>query len=132
MRGLNRATLIGNLGSDPELTTLKDGTEVAKMAIATTEHYTLKGGDRQTRTDWHNIVAWRGLASLARQYLHKGSLIFVEGKMRSRSYEDAQGQKKYITEIVADQIIMLDKKKPSAGSTADAADEDFTAENLPF
>jgi len=110
MRGLNRVTLIGNAGNDPEFKTLQDGTAVAKLALATTETYRLKTGETQSRTDWHTIILWRGLAGLAKEYVRKGSLLYVEGKLRNRQYEDKEGIKKYVTEIVAEQIIMLDKK----------------------
>jgi single-strand DNA-binding protein len=110
MRGLNRVTLIGNAGNDPEFKTLQDGTPVAKLALATTETYRLKTGETQSRTDWHTIILWRGLAGLAKEYVRKGSLLYVEGKLRSRQYEDKEGVKKYVTEILAEQIIMLDKK----------------------
>ena len=110
MRGLNRVTLIGNLGNEPEYKTLQDGTPVAKLAIATTETYRLKNGETKTQTDWHTITLWRGLATIAHQYIHKGSLLYVEGKLRHRQYEDKDGQKKYVAEVVADQVILLDKK----------------------
>jgi single-strand DNA-binding protein len=110
MRGLNRVTLIGNAGNDPEFKTLQDGTPVAKLALATTETYRLKTGETQSRTDWHTIILWRGLAGLAKEYVRKGSLLYVEGKLRNRQYEDKDGVKKYVTEILAEQIIMLDKK----------------------
>lgn len=110
MRGINKVILIGNAGNDPEFKTLQDGTPVAKLALATTETFRLKNGEAQSRTDWHTIIAWRGLATLAKQYIHKGSLLYIEGKLRSRQYEDKEGVKKYVTEILAEQIIMLDKK----------------------
>ena len=110
MKGLNRVTLIGNIGNDPEYKTLQDGTSVAKFSIATTESYRLKNGEIQSHTDWHTIITWRGLATFASQYIHKGSLIYVEGKLRNRQYEDKDRVKKYVTEIVAEQIILLDKK----------------------
>ena len=110
MRGINKVILIGNAGKDPECKTLQDGTATAKITLATTESYRLKTGELQTRTDWHQVVAWRGLATLAAQYIHKGSLLYVEGKLTSRQYEDKEGTNKYVTEIVADQIILLDKK----------------------
>jgi single-strand DNA-binding protein len=113
MRGLNRVTLIGNIGNDPEYKTLQDGAPVAKFSIATTETYRLKNGETQSHTDWHTIIAWRGLATFASQYIHKGSLLYVEGKLRNRQYEDKEGMKKYVTEIVAEQVILLDKKAKS-------------------
>ncbi len=80
------------------------------MTLATTETYRLRDGSSHTQTDWHTIIAWRGLATLAVEYLRKGSLVYIEGKIRYRQYEDKDGQKKYVTEIVADQLLMLDKK----------------------
>ncbi|MCU0450994.1 MAG: single-stranded DNA-binding protein [Bernardetiaceae bacterium] len=111
MRGLNKVTLIGNLGKDPEVQALEGGVSVAKFSLATSESYRDKDGVLQTDTEWHNIVAWRGLADLAAKYLRKGSSIYLEGKLKTRSYEDKEGQKKYVTEIIAEQIIMLDKRK---------------------
>ena len=110
MRGINRVTLVGNSGKEPEYKLLNDGTPVAKIALATTETFRLKTGEAQSRTDWHTIILWRGLAGLAKEYVRKGSLLYVEGKLRNRQYEDKDGAKKYVTEIVAEQIIMLDKK----------------------
>ena len=110
MRGLNKVTLIGNLGNDPSIQTLEGNIKVAKFSLATTENYKDSNGQNQSNTDWHNIVLWRGLADLAEKFLHKGSLVYVEGKIKTRSYDDKDGQKKYVTEIVAEQLILLDKK----------------------
>ncbi len=121
MRGINKVILIGNAGNDPEFKTLQDGTPVAKLALATTETYRLKNGETQSRTDWHTIILWRGLAGLAKEYVRRGSLLYVEGKLRNRQYEDKDGQKKYVTEILAEQVLLLDKKP--------AVDEKNTEEN---
>jgi single-strand DNA-binding protein len=110
MRGLNKVTLIGNLGNDPNIQTLEGNIKVAKFSLATTEQFKDSNGQNQSNTDWHNIVLWRGLADLAEKYLHKGSLVYVEGKLKTRSYDDKDGQRKYVTEIVAEQLILLDKK----------------------
>ena len=110
MRGINKVILVGNTGKEPELKTLADGTPVAKITLATTESYRLKDGSIQNKTEWHPIIAWRGLATLASQFVHKGSLLYVEGRLRHRKYEDKEGQKKYVTEVVADQIIMMNKR----------------------
>jgi single-strand DNA-binding protein len=110
MRGLNKVTLIGNLGKDPEIQTLEGNVKVAKFSLATTENYKDSNGQNQTTTDWHNIVLWRGLADLANNYLKKGSLVYVEGKLKTRNYDDKDGQKKNVTEIIAEQLILLDKK----------------------
>jgi single-strand DNA-binding protein len=130
MRGINRVTLVGNLGKDPELKTLPDGTLVVKMTVATTETYRAKDGGSHTHTDWHTVVAWRGLASIAGQYLHKGSLVYIEGKIRYRQFEDKEGLKKHVTEIVADQLLMLDKR--ASGTQSSGNNEDIANEPPPF
>ena len=128
MRGINKVILIGNTGKDPEYKTLQDGTPVAKLAIATTENYRLKNGDSQSRTEWHTIIVWRGLATFAKEYIRKGSLLYVEGKLRNRQYEDKEGHKKFMTEVVANQIIMLDKKVKATEEGV----EDVSNDELPF
>ena len=115
MRGLNKVTLIGNLGAEPDYQQLEAGPpggniSVAKFSLATTESFKDKTGKAHKTTDWHTVVLWRSLADLARNYLQKGSLVYVEGKLKTRSYDDRDGNKRYVTEIVADQLIMLDKK----------------------
>lgn len=110
MRRLNKVTLIGNLGKDPEIQQLEGNIAVAKFSLATTEQFKDKNGQSKTETEWHTIVLWRNLAELAHKYLTKGSLVFIEGKLKTRSYDDKEGNKKYLTEIVADQLIMLDKQ----------------------
>jgi single-strand DNA-binding protein len=110
MRGVNRVILIGNLGKDPEVQTFEKNISVAKFPLATTETHKDKNGRLISQTEWHIIVLWRGLAELAQKYLHKGSLIYVEGRLRTRSWEDRDGNKKFATEIVADNLIMLDKR----------------------
>ncbi|MEP6466619.1 MAG: single-stranded DNA-binding protein [Parafilimonas sp.] len=110
MRGVNRVMLIGNLGKDPELQYLEKNIRVAKFPLATTETHKDKTGRLISQTEWHIIVLWRGLAELAEKYLHKGSLIYVEGRLRTRGWEDRDGNKKFATEIVADNLIMLDKR----------------------
>ena len=111
MKGINKVMLIGNLGKDPEVQTLEGNIKVAKFSLATTESYKDENGQMHSQTEWHNIVLWRGLADLAEKFLHKGNLIHLEGKLKTRSYDDKQGNKKYITEIIAEQIILLDKKE---------------------
>jgi single-strand DNA-binding protein len=110
MRGLNKVTLIGNLGKDPEVQTLADHTKVAKFSLATTEFYKDTSGQNHTITDWHQIILWRALAEVAEKFLHKGSLVYIEGKLKTRTYEDKNGLKKQVTEIIADQLLLLDKK----------------------
>jgi single-strand DNA-binding protein len=113
MRGINKVILVGHLGRDPEVRYLDGGTAVANFSIATSESYTNKQGERVDQTEWHNVVFWRGLAETAEKYLHKGSKIYVEGKLRTRSWDDKEGNKRYTTEIVGDNFVMLDKREDS-------------------
>ena len=107
---VNKVILIGNLGKDPEVRRLENGTVVASFPLATSETYTDKTtNERRYITDWHNIVVWRGLAEVVEKYVRKGSKIYVEGKLKSRSYQDKEGVTKYITEVVADEITMLNR-----------------------
>lgn len=138
MRGVNRVMLIGNLGKDPEVQYLEKNIGVAKFPLATTETHKDKNGKLVSQTEWHTIVLWRGLAELAQKYLHKGSLIYVEGRLRTRSWEDREGNKKFATEIVADNLIMLDKRNDGSTSglsqslpQADEGLEDFSNDEPP-
>lgn len=110
MRGVNKVTLIGNLGKDPELQMLEGNIAVVKFPLATTESHKDKTGKMISQTEWHTVVLWRGLAELAEKYLHKGSLVYIEGRLRTRSWEDKDGHKKFATEVVGDNLIMLDKR----------------------
>src|ERR1041385_2710591 len=138
MRGVNRVMLIGNLGKDPDIQYLEGNIGVAKFPLATTETYKDRGGKLVSQTEWHTVVLWRGLAELAQKYLHKGSLIYVEGRLRTRSWEDREGNKKFATEIVADNLIMLDKRSDSQGTHYSAPPhsshenlEDFSSSEAP-
>lgn len=113
MKSVNKVTLLGNLGKDPEVQTLEGEIKVAKFSLATSDTYKDNNGQIQSNTEWHTIIAWRGLAELTEKYLLKGSTAYVEGKIKTRSYEDKAGIKKYVTEIIADNIILLDKKPSS-------------------
>ena len=108
-RSLNKVTLIGNLGKDPELSYTPSGVAVAKFSIATNERWKDQEGNMQERTEWHNIVAWRKLAEICGQYIKRGSKVYIEGKLQTRSWDDKNtGVKRYATEIIADDLIMLD------------------------
>ena len=107
---VNRVILIGNVGKDPEVRHLESNVSVANFTLATSENYTNKSGEKVTTTEWHNIVCWRSLATLAENYIRKGSQIFIEGRIRTRSYDAQDGSKRYITEIYADSIQLLGKK----------------------
>ncbi len=104
---VNKVILIGNLGKDPEVRRLENGAVVANFPIATSESYTDKNGQKIEHTDWHDIVVWRGLAEIAEKYLRKGHKIYVEGRLKKRSYQDKDNQTRYISEVLADEFTML-------------------------
>ena len=118
MRGVNRVMLIGNLGRDPDVQYLEGNIAVAKFPLATTETFKDRSGKLISQTEWHTVVLWRGLAELAQKYLHKGSLVYIEGRLRTRSWEDKEGNKKFATEVVGDNLIMLDKRADHAPHNA--------------
>lgn len=105
--GVNKVILIGNLGKDPEIMTLENGVKKASFSLATTETYKNKDGSKVQQTEWHNIVLWRGLAEVAESYLKKGYQVYLEGKIKTRSWDDKEGNKRYTTEIVGDAMTML-------------------------
>jgi single-strand DNA-binding protein len=115
MRGVNRVMLIGNLGKDPDVQYLEGNIAVAKFPLATTETYKDRTGKLVSQTEWHTVVLWRGLAELAQKYLHKGSLIYIEGRLRTRNWDDKEGNRKFATEVVGDNLIMLDKRADGSG-----------------
>lgn len=142
MGSLNRVQLIGNLGKDPEVRAIPSGAKVANFSIATTESYTGKDGQKQDKTEWHNIVLWRGLADIAEKYLRKGSQVYIDGKLSTRSWDDKDGQKRYITEIIADNLVMLGKptgdraeskpSQPSGNSNKPSSAPPPPEDDLPF
>ncbi len=129
MRGVNRVMLIGNLGKDPDLQYLEGNIAVAKFPLATTETFKDKGGNLVSQTEWHTVVLWRGLAELAQKYLHKGSLVFIEGRLRTRNWEDKDKNRRSSTEIVGDNLVMLDKRKEGTDFPATASDHSLPQEN---
>ncbi|MBK9146257.1 MAG: single-stranded DNA-binding protein [Flavobacteriales bacterium] len=146
MSGVNKVILIGNLGADPEVRHLQNGAAVANFRIATSETYKDKTtGEKREQTEWHSIVAWRGLAEIVEKYLRKGSKVYVEGKLRTRQWQDKDGNTRYTTEIHADEMNMLDRanaggaapqgqQQPSAFTQATAPAGNFADEvdDLPF
>jgi len=121
MAGVNKVILLGNLGGDPEMRYLPSGVAVANFSLATTETYTNKEGEKVTKTEWHKIVAFRRLGEICGEFLSKGKQVYIEGKIQTRSWDDRDGNKKYMTEIVADTMQMLGSKgsgggAPSSGS----------------
>ncbi len=131
MAGVNKAIIIGNLGADPEMRTTQNGTQVANFNVATTEQYTDQSGQRQERTEWHRIVAFGRLAEICGQYLHKGKQVYIEGRIQTRKWTDQNGNDKWTTEIIAQQMQMLGRvsdgasgvgaSAPSGGATRTAA-----------
>ncbi len=141
MAGINKVILVGNLGKDPEVKTLESGAKVVNFSLATSETYKNKDGQKVTQTEWHNIVLWRGLADIAEKYLQKGNQVYIEGKIKTRSWDDKDGVKRYTTEIQGDNLTMLGGRRdaednsqsntPSkdTGPDVDVSDE---KDDLPF
>ena len=122
MAGVNKVILIGNLGADPEVRHLQNGASVANFRLATSETYKdRQTGERREQTEWHNVVAWRGLAEITEKYLRKGSKVYVEGKLRTRKWQDKDGQDRYTTEIQADEMTLLDRPTGEPGAAPTAA-----------
>ena len=118
-RGINKVILIGNLGRDPEIRYMPNGGAVANLALATSESWKDKStGEQQERTEWHRVVLYRRLAEVAGEYLKKGSKIYIEGKLQTRKWQDNQGQDRYTTEIIGNEMQMLDSRGGGAGSFA--------------
>jgi single-strand DNA-binding protein len=107
---VNKVQLIGQLGNNPEVKTLESGKKVANFSMATNESYKNQAGEKVTDTQWHNVVAWGPTAGIVEQYVHKGERIAIEGKLTSRSYEDKTGVKRYVTEVVANEVLLLSSK----------------------
>lgn len=129
MAGINKVILVGNLGKDPEVRAISTDRKVANFSLATTESYKNKSGERVDQTEWHNVVFYGPIADVIERYLRKGSQIYVEGKIRTRSYDDKDGVKKYITEIIGDTMTMLGTKgsSDSSGSTSSASSSSSAA-----
>jgi single-strand DNA-binding protein len=136
MSGVNKVILVGHLGKDPEARTLEGGVSVVSFPLATSETFN-KDGRKVEQTEWHNIVMWRGLADVAAKFLQKGKLVYIEGKLRTRSFEDKEGVKKYTTEVVAENFTLLGRKTDFEGDVAPGkqtskGDTFNTAEDLPY
>lgn len=122
MSGVNKVILVGRLGKDPEVRNLENGVSVANFTMATSESYKDRTtGEKKESTEWHNIVLWRGLAEISQKYLHKGDLVYIEGKLRTRSWEK-EGVTRYTTEIVADNMTMLGSRSGGSGSSSSSSD----------
>lgn len=121
-RSVNKVTLIGNLGKDPELRYTSSGVAVSTFSMATSESWKDPEGNTQERTQWHSIVAWRKLAEIVGEYLKKGSKIYLEGRLQYRNYDDKNGVKRYVTEIVMDEMVMLDSRGGGGGGASQQQD----------
>lgn len=117
MRDVNKAILIGRLGKDPEIVNFDSGTKKASFPLATGESYTNRSGEKVETTEWHNVVMWRRLAEIAEQYLRKGDPIYLEGRIRTRSYDDKDGNKRYITEIETLNFSMLGSRNENSNDS---------------
>lgn len=133
---VNKVILVGNVGIDPEVRYLEGGTAVATVRLATSETYKNKNGERITQTEWHSIVLWRGLAEITEKYVKKGMQLYVEGRLRTRSWDDKEGNKRYTTEVVADSMKMLSRKDDTnaqtEGKQQETAPQVEEADDLPF
>jgi len=123
--------LIGNLGKDPDVQVLEGNIAVAKFPLATTETFKDRGGKLVSQTEWHTVVLWRGLAELAQKYLHKGSLVYIEGRLRTRNWDDKEGHRKFATEVVGDNLIMLDKRTDGSTHTDSTHSENLGSHEAP-
>lgn len=139
MAGINKVILVGNLGKDPEVRYLDGGIAVAKFPLATSETIKDKNGNKIDQTEWHNVVLWRGLAEVAEKFLKKGATVYIEGKIKSRSWEDKEGNKRYITEVIGDNLTMLNKREDhnSNGNNSSQAEKvtassEEAVDDLPF
>ncbi len=135
-RSVNKAIIVGNLGNDPEIRTTPTGSRVATISVATNRRWSGRGGEMQEETQWHRIIAWNKLAEIVEQYLKKGDRVYVEGRIQYRQWEDQNGQKRYSTEIVANDMVMLGGRGEVAFDTQKAPTyggedyDDFPAESL--
>ena len=119
-RTLNKVMLIGNVGKDPDVNFTPTGVKVAQMRLATSETWKDKDGFVQEHTDWHTIIAWRGLADVVEKMVRRGSRLYVEGKIQSRSFEDREGNKRYVIEIIAENVLVLDARRPETNFDAES------------
>lgn len=135
---VNKVILIGNVGTDPEIRYLEGGIAVAHFSLATSESYKNKNGERVEQTEWHRIVLWRGLAEVVEKYVKKGTQLYIEGRLQTRNWEDQNGNKRYTTEIVADNMKMLSRRsdRPAEENRAEEFTppivEDDNPDDLPF
>ncbi len=130
-RGLNKVMIIGRLGRDPEMRYTPSGRPVTTFTVATSRTWNTSEGGRRTETEWFNVVAWSNLAEICKQHLSKGRLVYIEGRLQTRHWEDPDGNKHASTEIVANEMIMLDERREGANSTEDV-EADVEEDEFPF
>jgi single-strand DNA-binding protein len=133
-KSVNKVILVGNLGKDPEVKYMPQGTPVAKLSLATEEKTKSKSGEWETKTEWHNVVLWSRLAEIAGEYLKKGGKVYIEGRLQTRSWDDKQsGQKKYMTEIVGQELVLLgDVRKTDTKPASRPATQEIDDSDIPF
>ncbi len=127
MSGVNKVILLGNLGKDPEVRALENGNKVTTFSLATSRSYKGQDGQRVEETEWHKVVLWGNLAELAEKYLSKGRKVFIEGRLKTRSWDDKEGQKRYTTEVVAENMTFVDSRGEAEGHK----EGDITAASAP-
>jgi single-strand DNA-binding protein len=120
---VNKAILVGFVGNDPEVRYLDSGTPVANFRLATSENYTNRSGEKVSQTEWHNVVLWRGLAEVAEKYVKKGTQVYIEGRIRTRAWDDRDGNKRYTTEVVADNMQLLGRRDENRSGDPGPASE---------
>jgi single-strand DNA-binding protein len=143
MAGLNKVLIIGNLGKDPEMRFMADGTAMTKFSVAASRNFSGNDGERREETEWFNVVTWRKLAEQCSQFLQKGKKVYIEGRLQTRSWDDPEGQKRYMTEVVAERVLFLDRAGQGGGDDREYGSReyggppehstpDMTPEDIPF
>ncbi len=128
--GINKVILIGNLGRDPEVQTFENGVKKANLSLATTETFTNREGNKEQRTEWHRVVLWRRLAEIAEEYLHKGNQIYIEGRLRTRKWDDKDGNARYTTEVEGQSMTMLGGRPSENNSVTAPVDKEVVKEDI--
>ena len=128
--GINKVILIGNLGKDPEVQTFENGVKKANLSLATTETFKNREGNKEQRTEWHRVVLWRRLAEIAEEYLHKGNQIYIEGRLRTRKWDDKDGNTRYTTEVEGQSMTMLGGRPSENNSVTAPVDKEVVKEDI--
>lgn len=131
MSGVNKVILVGRLGADPEVKTLESGTKVSSIRLATSERYKDRNGNQQESTEWHNVVLWRGLADITEKYLNKGDQVYIEGRIKTRKWTDKDGNDRYSTDIVANEMTMLGGSSGNSGGSGSGGQQARSSASAP-